>query len=280
MKIKPLAADSLGVRSMATLVVTKDTSILIDPAAALGPRRFGLRPHRLELEALEDSWKNIVEAADDAEIIIITHYHYDHHSRKRNVEIYKGKILLIKDPENSINDSQRWRARAFLNKIKGLPSKIVIADGKEFFVGDTRICFSKPVPHGEPDTKLGYVLEVFIGHNTQNFLFSSDVEGLLDESQVHFILNMNPKIVYLDGPPIYLGERKMPKELMEVSINNMMRVLKETDVEKFIIDHHLLRDLNYRGALSKINRFLTAAEYLGVPINMLEARRKELWETK
>ena len=52
MKIIPIASDSLGVRSMATYVETKDCKILIDPSAALGPKRYGLPPHNKELEAL------------------------------------------------------------------------------------------------------------------------------------------------------------------------------------------------------------------------------------
>ncbi len=280
MRIKPIAADSLGVRSMATLVKTRDTSILIDPSAALGPRRFGLRPHKVELKALEESWNNIVEYAEDVDVIIITHYHYDHHSRKRNIEIYKGKILFIKDPQSMINDSQRWRSRAFLKRIEGLPERIIIADGKEFFIGDTLISFSDPVPHGEQNTKLGYVLEVFIERGTHSFLFSSDVEGLLDNSQVRFIVEHNPEVVYLDGPPVYLGERKLPWELLETSINNIRYVIENTDVRKLIIDHHLLRDLRFREYMGGINSFITVADFIGVPLNMLEARRRELWGVK
>jgi len=36
-KITPLAADSLGARSMATLVETPDVTVLIDPSVRLGP---------------------------------------------------------------------------------------------------------------------------------------------------------------------------------------------------------------------------------------------------
>ena len=44
MNVVPLAADSLGVRSMATYVECGETRILIDPGAALGAARFGLPP--------------------------------------------------------------------------------------------------------------------------------------------------------------------------------------------------------------------------------------------
>jgi len=277
MRIIPIAADSLGVRSMATLVKTKDTSILIDPSAALGPRRFGLRPHKLEFEALEESWCRIIEYADDADVIVVTHYHYDHHSRKRCVDIYKGKILFIKDPNNMINNSQRWRARAFLRRIEGLPEKIIVADGRDFFVGDTRILFSDPVPHGAPNTKLGYILELYVDDNNESFLFTSDVEGVLDERQLNFILKTKPRIIYMDGPPVYLGKKKFPPEMLNSSISNIKRIQENTDIDTLIIDHHLIRDKNFREYMRDIRDFVTAAEYLGAPLNMLEARRRELW---
>ena len=54
MNIIPIASDSLGVRSMATYVETKDCKIVIDPSAALGPKRYGLPPAKEEQEALSD----------------------------------------------------------------------------------------------------------------------------------------------------------------------------------------------------------------------------------
>ena len=44
MNVVPLAADSIGVRSMATYVECGQTRVLIDPGAALAPNRFGLPP--------------------------------------------------------------------------------------------------------------------------------------------------------------------------------------------------------------------------------------------
>lgn len=278
MKIKPLAADSLGVRSMATFVETCDTTILIDPAAALGPRRYGLPPHKLEQEALEDSWQRISEASEEAEVIVVTHYHYDHHSRKRNIEIYKNKLLLAKDPNSFINRSQQWRARAFFERIKGLPSEIIIADGKEVFIGDTQIMFSKPVFHGEPGSKLGFIIEVFISDASDSFVFSSDVEGLLDSAQTEFIINTKPSVIYLDGPPTYLGSNQKRLKVLEVSLGNLEKVVKLVRPRSLIIDHHLLRDLNFKSYFANAFNFTTAAEFIGQSLNLLEARRKELWK--
>src|SRR2546425_6685408 len=43
-RVIPLAAESLGVRSMATYVEAGDLGILIDPRATLAPARRGLPP--------------------------------------------------------------------------------------------------------------------------------------------------------------------------------------------------------------------------------------------
>jgi len=79
MKILPLAADSLGTRSMATFVETGDINILVDPAVSLGPRRYGLPPHPLEYEKMDEHWGNIKKYVASSDVLILTHYHYDHH---------------------------------------------------------------------------------------------------------------------------------------------------------------------------------------------------------
>ena len=53
MNVIPLAADSLGVRSVATYVECGDTRIVIDPGASLGRSRFTLPPADAEWEALK-----------------------------------------------------------------------------------------------------------------------------------------------------------------------------------------------------------------------------------
>ncbi len=58
-RIVPLAFDSFGVRSMATFVETDNLRILIDPGVSLAPIRYGLEPHPLEWERLNETWKTI-----------------------------------------------------------------------------------------------------------------------------------------------------------------------------------------------------------------------------
>jgi hypothetical protein len=64
---------------------------------------------------LEEAETAIREAGQKAEIMIVTHYHYDHFMQ--NPGFYEGKLLLTKNPNEYINDSQRRRAEAFLQQL-------------------------------------------------------------------------------------------------------------------------------------------------------------------
>lgn len=281
MKIIPIASDSMGTRSMATFVETDDCKILIDPGVALGPRRYGLPPHPLEIEKLEEDWRNIVKYADKAQVMIVTHYHYDHHNPEYP-EIYTDKVVYLKHPTEKINYSQKKRAKYFLSKLNNLPEVIEYCDGQKFIFNSTKIKFSSPVCHGT-NARLGYVVEVSISYREEKFLFTSDVEGPSLKEQVDFILKENPDILYLDGPMTYmLGYRYSAKSLEE-SVKNLIKILRETKIKKLIIDHHFLRDLNWRERIKEAldianSKIVTAAEYTGRENLMLEARRKELYE--
>ena len=282
LSISPLAYESFGVRSMATFLETKDIKVIIDPGVSLAPRRFNLPPHPIEVKREEACWKRVKEYLQRSEYVFITHYHYDHYN-PLEVDLLRGKELWIKDYENKINKSQRKRSS---DLIKGLGdnSNINVADGREFDVGETQISFSNPVFHGAND-RLGYVIEVFISYREESFLFTSDVEGPSLEDQITFILEKSPTTIFIDGPMTYmLGFRYSAKSL-EDSLKNLNRIIDETDVKKMIMDHHLLRDINYKEKIADLYRYseekdvqiLSAAEYLGKKNDLLEARRRELW---
>src|SRR5438309_12043922 len=69
--VTPLAFESLGVRSMCTLVRTRDVTVLLDAGVALGPR-FRLMPHPREFIARNEARERINEAAAKAEVITIS----------------------------------------------------------------------------------------------------------------------------------------------------------------------------------------------------------------
>ena len=280
MKILPVAFDSMGVRSMATYVETKDVRIFIDPGVSVSPDRYSLPPHRIELDRHREMWEAIKHWVNVSDIIIVTHYHYDHHNPDEQ-GIYDDKDIFLKHPREFINQSQKQRAEILLRQIESCAKTINNADGKTFNFGETRVQFSEPVFHGS-SAQLGYVLEVFIEDN-ERFIFTSDVQGPLDAKAMDFIIDNAPDTIILDGPATYLLGSHYKKNDIVSAFENIKKIIAQTPVRKMVIDHHLLRDLqwsDYIVGLDKIRANVTvcsAAGYLGKKEEILEARRKELY---
>ena len=283
MEITPLAFDSFGARSMATFVETDDVSVLIDPGVALGASRYRLPPHPLEIERELELWQDIKDHAARADILVVSHYHYDHHNPE-DTTLYENKILYTKHPEENINKSQFKRASYFLGKLKDIPECIKIADGSEFLHGKTLIRFSSAVCHGT-NPRLGYVVQTAIECGGEKFIHTSDVEGPAMPDQIRFVIEEQPDVVILDGPMTYMLGFRYSKKSLELSIENMKRIITETPAHTIIPDHHFTRDLRYRERIVPVyeaaddagKRVITAAEYAGRDIEILEARRKELY---
>jgi len=282
-RIVPLGFDSFGVRSMATYVETKDLKILVDPGVSLAPLRYGLEPHPLEWQRLDETWETIKQYAEESDVLVVTHYHYDHHDPDYP-ELYSGKTVFVKHPTQNINFSQKGRAAYFLEAIKGLPSKLEIADGRSFTFGETIITFSRAVCHGT-NPRLGYVTETCISCGGEKFLHTSDVEGPSLEDQVVFILKQRPDVLFVDGPMTYMLGYRYSLRSLEASNANLIRAVKETELQTLVLDHHFLRDINYKMRIKPVHeeaqkhgvKVLTAAEFAGRKIEMLEALRKELY---
>ncbi len=281
MEVTPLAFESLGVRSSSILVQTEDARIAIDPAVALAPNRYGLPPHTLEEEAKKRLWETVKEEAEAADILVVTHYHFDHVDPKEP-ELYTGKRVLLKHPCRMINPSQKNRAASFLKSIKGLAAEIIYADNRRLRLGGTEIGFSKPVPHGS-DAIRGYVVEVCVEAG-ESFLYTSDVQGPLLEEHLGFIMAEKPETLIVDGPSTYFDSPFQEIELRRAN-ENLVKIIREAGVERLVVDHHLARDLDYG---MKIKPVLdageesgtwvgVAAEFLDREPNLLEARRKELY---
>jgi len=114
-RIRPVWADSLGAKSFCTLVETPDVSILIDPGVAIMHRSF---PASRDLKARwrDEGRKAVISAAEKAQVVVITHYHYDHFT-DFDERIYRGKLIVAKSPNEYINDSQRRRAIHFYSNL-------------------------------------------------------------------------------------------------------------------------------------------------------------------
>jgi uncharacterized protein len=283
MKIIPLAAESLGVRSAAFFVETSDLKILIDPGVSLAPIRFGLPPHALEIKAMNESWSRIKKYAALADVLVISHYHFDHFDPTEPI-VFNGKTLLIKHPKENINSSQRSRAKDLIKNFRTLPRRVEFADNNTFKFNNTTIRFSKAVPHG-PSTKVGWVVEASVREADSCFLYSSDIQGASRPEHMEFIRAENPEFMYLDGPLTYMMGQAFTPEDLQASIRNICSLIEKTPVQTIIIDHHLLRDQNWKQTLGEVlataekhrKRIVTVAGFLDQEEEILEAHRRQLF---
>ena len=295
-KVTPLAEESYGVRSMCTFVETADTKILLDAGASLAPKRLGYPPHPREYLALSECRKKIIEKAEKADIITISHYHFDHHtpsytdwftnwsSAEAAKKIYEGKLVLAKSYRSMVNASQRRRGWMF-KKTGGSHAKTLeTADGRAFQFGETKLRFSEPVFHGTEKSELGWLVMATIQFADEKVVFTSDVQGPMHTPTLDKILAEKPQLVIVGGPPTYLAGFRVKEENIETGMQNLKRLAE--NVPTTILEHHMLRDENWRSLAQHIfdaandlgHKVLTAAEYNGAKNNFLEFRRRQLFE--
>jgi len=109
--VVPIWSESRGAKSFSIYVDTGDVKILIDPGVSVMQPSFPISDVKKAYYA-ERAWSEITKYVKKADLIITTHYHYDHFSPS-NLEIYGDKIILAKNPNEYINNSQRERAVDF-----------------------------------------------------------------------------------------------------------------------------------------------------------------------
>ena len=277
MEIEILAAESLGVRSLCTVVKTSDRKILIDPGLALGYTRFRLLPHPLQIAVGERIRKRIIEEWSTATDIVISHFHGDHvpladaNPYQLNLEkvasLNPDAVIWAKSAQHSPTESKR--ARAFSVTFN---HPIIASEGKSEGI----LSFSEPVPHG----KIEGPERVIMTRIEEDFTFvhASDIQLLNDES-ISQIISWKPDIVLASGPPLYL--HKLSGEDVERAWHNA--VFLSQKVATLILDHHLLRGLEGAVWLDRLGskaprRVICCADFMGRQRILLEARRPQLYE--
>ncbi len=295
-KVTPLAAESFGVRSMCTFVETPDVKVLLDAGVSLAPYRFSLLPHPIEFQTIAKLRKRIAEAAEQADVVTISHYHFDHHTpsyedwlvnwteaTETARQIYQDKRVLVKNPKENINASQRQRAWMFQKTGGKYAKSLEAADGKAFSFGETVLHFSEAVSHGPEGSMLGWVVIVSIECKGECFVFAPDVQGPMSTRAMEFIKAQKPQIVMVGGPPFYLSGFKVDEKQLQRGVDNL-RSLAEA-VPLTVLEHHALRDEHWRERTQQIyasatavgHRIVTAAEFAGEENVFLESRRKQLY---
>jgi hypothetical protein len=268
-EVEYVAFDSLGVMSSCVKVRTPEITITIDPGASAEAASYPLPLERRN--ALADEYAERVRTVcRESGAIVISHYHLDHFFELRDPQMFGGKVLFAKDPDD-LPSKQYEAANRLFRAIDGLPSEVVMADGRKFKFGRTVVTFSQPVPHGARGADPGTVLMTEVCRGREKVLVTSDVCGPVERETAKRIASARARDIVLDGYPTYqLGQFATDHELVQ-SIINTCRILAAPGLKTLVVDHHLLRDYRYPAffklVLDKATRsrvkFGTAAEMLG-----------------
>lgn len=261
------------------MVKTREHRIIIDPGMALGYRRHGLLPHPFQIAVGERVKKKIIKELRNSTDIVISHFHGDHiplieanpyQLDAKRVAPYFWKPRLWCKGDNHVSSLMQKRRNKLSNLFgRSMPN----SEGKT----ESIFKFSTPVFHGEPNHGMGTVMMTCIKEE-KTFVHASDIQ-LLPSKAVSQIINWDPDIVLVSGPPLYL--KRLSKENEKKAWNNAVRLSKAVDT--LIIDHHLLRSNEGYALLNKIesesgNPVMCAADFLKKEPLLLEANRKLLYE--
>ena len=280
MDIRVLSAESLGTRGLSCLVRTRERVILIDPAMALGYWREGFLPHPVQVAAGEDARERILEAVKFAGDIVVSHFHGDHVPLE-NANPFQMPLQRF---ASSLGEKVRW----WMNSVppdagkagirfRNIRDAVDCEDGLCWGRTDGSMSFSRPVPHGFAETFMGRVMMTRIEDGNEVFVHASDIQ-LLSDGAVNQILEWAPSILLVSGPPLY-------RDLSSGDVaeaRGRARMLAE-NIGVCIFDHHLLRSLEGEKWLDSLaaespGEVISAAEFMGRPRRLLEARRAELYE--
>ncbi len=279
MGIEIIGTESLGVRGMCCLVTAGERRILIDPGIALGYRRHGLLPHPCQIKTGIKIRQEILKAMEGATDIVFSHFHGDHVpllqanpfqlSFEQLADRLQGLRIWAKSKEGLSSKMQR---RALdLEELLGTTMKVA----EECQNGP--LTFSGPVPHGLPEERFGTVMMTRIDTGNQGFVHASDIQ-LLDNGTIDKIIQWQPDIVFVDGPPLYI--QSLPGLQRKTAWENALRLAR--NVKTLIVDHHLLRSESGILWLDNISQILgkkvyCAADFMNKPRLLLEAQRRKLY---
>ncbi len=172
----------------------------------------------------------------------------------------------------------KWKSYKRIPEIRGNNTIVEFVDGRTIEYDGVRIKFTKPLFHGVEFSRVGWIISAIIELPKAKVYYSSDVNGPIIEDYALMIIDENPDILVLDGPPTYLLGYMLNQINLNRAIENLVRIIDESSRLKLIIyDHHLVREPRFRERTMKAWReaekkgitMLTAAEYLGLKPHVL-----------
>ena len=194
----PLAADSLGTRSMATWVELEGVRVLIDPGVTVAETRYGLPPMQEERQALETATSRVIGALCQADAAVVTHFHEEHVNLLHYV--LSSTAIYMKTP---VTPSEVRATQALFPRLERTGRAFSMADDSSVNLRDVTLTFSRPLPHGKAGAKAGSVMAVAVQARSGCFVHASDVQGPLSAAAVEWVIRQRPDVLYLSGAPTY-----------------------------------------------------------------------------
>lgn len=187
------------------------------------------------------------------------------YNKRRNELLRKGRDWFTAR-------TKVWRSDFWISEIFDKRIKVIFIDEQTFILNDLKLKFTKPLFHGIEYSRVGWVIGIVLEYLGDKLIYTSDIQGPIIEDYASWIINENPRIIILDGPPTYLIPYSMNLHNFRRTIKNLIRILKNTEsLELILYDHHLTREPKYKTRVNDVYivarergiEVLTVAEYLG-----------------
>ena len=187
--------------------------------------------------------------------------------------------LLRKGRKRFHRMAAEWNRYRVIPELSFEGCRVFWADSREFRFGGTAIKFSRPLFHGIEYTGLGWVIATVVTCGGEKLIHSSDLNGIYIEDYARWLIEEDPDVLILDGPPTYLRGYLLSEINLRRCIDNICRVIEEASTELIILDHHLCREPRFKEKLARVyetargegKAVTTAAEYLGKVPKVFEA---------
>ena len=207
LEFQPLWFDSMGAKSTSTLVKTPDITIVIDPGVAIMQPSFPASPEQKE-EWLAIAENRIKEACQKADIITISHYHYDHYFPD-DFNVYRGKTVFVKNPNEYINNNQRERGEKFFNDIF---KEFEIDEKDKLFTKQKKTEYRDPlydIPHAASKDFKSYNERRKEVLSKGRKRFKKHAKNWLSYEQLPEIKSNNIKIIFPEEKSFKFGDTKL-----------------------------------------------------------------------
>ncbi|WP_455392732.1 hypothetical protein [[Eubacterium] cellulosolvens] len=189
------------------MVKTPDVTVVIDPGISIMHRSFPADVSK-KIEWQASGERAIKKVCGKANIIVVSHYHYDHYFPD-DMDLYEEKLLLTKNPNEYINRSQRRRAEEFFSKLCKHFGKIKLHE---------LTTKSKKKKFGNPLAELPLAMAMDFGDYNQRRKqlldknlksFKGQVKKWKKQARIPEIKFDNLEVKYPEGQTFEFGETKL-----------------------------------------------------------------------